>query len=230
MQSDDKFCATLEKHPDAKALMAPFVVVREENGKLVAVPYHVAYKEPMNEIAGTLREASLVLAPEESALRAYLIATAQSFTDGSWEAADEKWAAMNANNSKWYLRIAPDETYWEPCKMKAGFHVTFARINPDSLAWQAKLQPVQQEMEEGLAALIGPAYKARKATFKLPDFIDIVWNAGDDRPPFGATIGQSLPNWGKVANESRGRTVAMSNLYQDPGSLQIRRQGAEVME
>ena len=31
----------------------------------------------------------------------------------------------------------------------------------------------------------------------------------------GATIGQSLPNWGPVANEGRGRTVAMTNLYTD---------------
>ena len=28
--------------------------------------------------------------------------------------------------------------------------------------------------------------------------------------PLGATIGQSLPNWGPVANEGRGRTVAMT--------------------
>jgi hypothetical protein len=84
-------------------------------------------------------------------------------------------------------------------------------------------------MEDSLAALIGAPYKARSATFKLPDFIDVVWNAGDDRQAFGATIGQSLPNWGKVANESRGRTVAMSNLYQDPESLAVRRRGAESL-
>jgi hypothetical protein len=39
----------------------------------------------------------------------------------------------------------------------------------------------------------------------------------------GATIGQSLPNWGPVANEGRGRTVAMTNLYTDPDSLSTRR-------
>ena len=85
------------------------------------------------------------------------------------------------------------------------------------MAWQSKLAPVQQDMEGALATR-RRAYEARKVTFHLPDFIDIVINAGDDRSPLGATIGESLPNWGPVANEGRGRTVAMVNLYTDPDS------------
>jgi hypothetical protein len=84
-------------------------------------------------------------------------------------------------------------------------------------------------MENTLAALIGEPYKARKVSFHLPDFIDIIENAGDDRTPTGISIGQSLPNWGPVANEGRGRTVAMSNLYTDPDSLKVRRQQAESL-
>jgi hypothetical protein len=38
-------------------------------------------------------------------------------------------------------------------------------------------------------------------------------------PAHGATIGQSLPNWGPVA-EKGGRTVAMTNLYTDVDSQQ----------
>ena len=87
--------------------------------------------------------------------------------------------------------------------------------------------PVQQEMEAAIATRAGAPYKARKVTFHLPDFIDIVLNAGDDRDPLGATIGQSLPNWGPVANEGRGRTVAMVNLYHDPDSVAARRAQAE---
>ena len=87
--------------------------------------------------------------------------------------------------------------------------------------------PVQQDMEAAIAAHAGAPYVARKVTFHLPDFIDIVINAGDDRVPLGATIGQSLPNWGPVANEGRGRTVAMVNLDADPDSLAARREEAE---
>jgi len=55
---------------------------------------------------------------------------------------------------------------------------------------QEKLVPVEQTMEETIARIIGKPYAARKVTFHLPDFIDIVINAGDDRRESGATIGQ----------------------------------------
>lgn len=226
LQSDPKFCEALEKNADSKALLAPFVVVRKQGDKLVPVGYHDAYREQMTRASKLLGEAAALLPETEAPLKKYLTAAAKSYTDNYWDPADEAWAAMNARNSKWYVRVAPDETYWEPCAQKAGFHMTFALINRDSLEWQDKLTPLQQEMENALATLIGKEYAARKVSFHLPDFIDIVWNAGDDRDAFGATIGQSLPNWGPVANQGRGRTVAMSNLYNDPDSREMRRQQA----
>lgn len=229
--TDTKFCEVLEKRKDADKLMHQFHVVRvKEGGKsegnaatddLEAVPYHVAYKAEMEQVSGKLKTAAdAIQDPKEAAFKAYLLAASQAFLDNKWEPADEAWAKMNAENSKWYLRIGPDETYFEPCSRKAGFHVSFARINLDSLEWQKKLEPVKADMEKALAALAGPPYKAREVNFHLPDFIDMVINAGDSRNAHGATIGQSLPNWGPVANEGRGRTVAMTNLYIDKDSEQ----------
>lgn len=231
MQADEGFCDVLGKRKDATALLDPFVVVRQTaEGALVAVPYAEAYRAPMEAVAAELDAAAKDLAdPAENALRAYLRAAAQAFRTNAWQPADEAWAKMTAENSRWYLRVGPDEVYWEPCSQKAGFHLTFARINRDSLAWQSRLLPHQQEMEDTLAALLGAPYAPRKVTFHLPDFIDIVINAGDDRDAIGATIGQSLPNWGPVANEGRGRTIAMSNLYMDVDSLRVRRQKAESL-
>ena len=231
LQSDAHFCEKLEKLPNAKDLLAPFGVVRANaEGKLGSVGLSQAYEAPMAAIAQELRAAASDIAnPGEAALKEYLAAAAKSFTTNEWLGADEAWAKMNAQNSKWYVRIGPDEVYWDPCNQKAGFHMTFARIKADSLAWQAKLVPVEENMEQTLGALIGAPYAARAVRFHLPDFIDIVFNAGDDRTPFGATIGQSLPNWGPVSAEGRGRTVAMSNLYQDLDSLGIRRKQAESL-
>ena len=218
------FCKLLGKHKDAKQFMAPFMVVRKKAGRLVGIPYTEAYHKLTSDLSRILnRTARELTDPGEKALRRYIRAAAKSFRTNNWEPADEAWAKMNALNSKWYLRIGPDEVYWEPCSRKAGFHLTLARINSDSLKWQRKLSKVKQEMENRLAAVIGAPYKARKVGFHLPDFINIILNAGDDRHPFGATIGQSLPNWGPVANEGRGRTVAMTNLYTDPDSMRIRK-------
>lgn len=82
-------------------------------------------------------------------------------------------------------------------------------------------------MESAFTAKAGPPYKPRPVRFHLPDFIDILLNAGDDRFPFGITSGQSLPNWGKVADEGRGRTVVMSNIDIDAYSAARRTFQAE---
>jgi hypothetical protein len=206
LQADAGFCKKLEADKDAKTLLSPFVVVRQDKeGKLSAVPYSTAYADIMKKIATELRAtADAVKDAKEEPFRTYLRAAAKSFETNDWQPADEAWAKMNARNSKYYLRIAPDETYWEPCSQKAGFHVSFALIDQSSIALQDKLAPVQQQMEDDLAKTIGAPYKARKVTFHLPDFIRIVFNAGDSRDPIGGTIGQSLPNWGR----SRTRAAA----------------------
>lgn len=222
IQADPKFCSTLEKEKNKDALMGHFAVVAEEgevNGKqgFKAVPYTEAFKEDMEAVAVELEAAASKFGDDEAALKTYLAAAAKAFRTNDWEPANEAWVAMGALNSKWYLRVGPDETYGEPCSWKAHFHLQLARINLASLEWQKKLEPVKGEMENTLAGLAGAPYKARDVKFKLPDFIDVTINAADQRNPHGATIGQSLPNWGKVA-EKGGRTVVMTNLYTDPDS------------
>ena len=218
--NDPKFCATLAARKDADLLLSPFVVVREgEGGTLVPLPYTEAFKADMIVVSNALKSAAAAIkSPEEQAFKTYLLAAAQSFLDNQWQPADEAWSKMNALNSKWYLRIGPDETYDDPCSRKAGFHISFALINRSSIAWQKKLDPLKNDMEKAFAEVAGPPYKAHPVSFHLPDFIDIILNAGDSRPPSGATVGQSLPNWGPVANEGRGRTVAMLNFYKDADS------------
>ena len=218
IQADPKFCATLEKEKNGKALMDHFSTVERDGKGFKAVPYNVAFAAESESIAKELdAAAAAITSADEAGFKAYLTATAAGFRTNNWEPSNETWAALGVNNSKWYLRIAPDEVYYEPCAWKAGYAVNFSRINKDSIAWQKKLEPVKAEMEGALATLAGAPYKARDVKFKLPDFIDVILNSGDQRNPHGATIGQSLPNWGAVAAKG-GRTVAMTNLYTDSDS------------
>jgi hypothetical protein len=231
IQSDKDFCAGLQKRPDAKALLGDhFAVVRDKDGKLVSVPYTQAYAEPMRAIAAELRAAAdEETEPGEAALKAYLTAAAQAFATDEWGPADEAWSRMNAQNSRWYARVAPDEVLADPCNAKAQFHLNLARIDQGSVRWQSKLTPLEQDMERALAALVGRPYVGRKVTFHLPDFIQVVVNAGDDRQPVGAVAGESLPNWGKVESEGRGRTVAMTNIGTDPDGRAVSRKRVESL-
>ncbi|HEY3252980.1 MAG TPA: hypothetical protein VGJ91_03495 [Polyangiaceae bacterium] len=219
IQSDPKFCEMLEKQPNKQELLDHFAVVIKGNAphSFSGLKYSKAFPSEMSAIASELDAAAADLGTEEPALKAYLSADAQAFRDDDWERANRAWLAMGTDNSKYYLRVGPDEVYFEPCAWKAGFALAFARINPDSVAWRKRLEPIKQELENELARLAGKPYRARSVGFKLPDFIDIVLNAGDNRAPIGATVGQSLPNWGAVA-ETGGRTVTMTNLYTDDDS------------
>ncbi len=224
LAADPELCRKISKAPNAAVLLDPFTVVRRGKAGLRGVPYSREWPGRMHEIAAELRAAAAAFpAGQEQAFTNYLLATAASFESNNWQPADEAWAAMNSTNSRWYLRIGPDEVYEDPCNRKAMFHVSFAKIDPDSIYWQERLTPIRSDMEKTLADLIGPAYAPRKVSFHLPDFIEIILNAGDAREPLGAVVGQSLPNWGKVAEEGRGRTVVMSNLYSDPDSRTIDR-------
>ncbi len=219
LQRDATFCDVLARAPNAARLMDHFSIVENGNapGTYRAVPYTEAYRVDMEVVANELEAAAAGLKDEEAALRRYLLATARSFLTNDWEPANEAWVAMNAQNSRWYVRIGPDEVYYDPCAWKAGFALQLARINRESLEWQRKLDPLKNEMERTIAAMAKAPYRAREVNFKIPDFIDVVLNAGDQRSAFGATIGQSLPNWGPTA-ERGGRTVAMTNLYTDADS------------
>ncbi len=192
------------------------------SAELKAVPYPKAFPDETAAIARELDAAAKAMQadPKEAPLVAYLKAAAAAFRTNDWFSADEAWSKMAGSSSQWYVRIGPDETYFEPCSRKAGFHLVWARIDPGSAAWKSKLEPKKDALEALVAQVAGAPYKARSITFHLPEFIHIVLNAGDSRSPTGATVGQSLPNWGPVAEESRGRTVAMTNLYTDPDSVE----------
>jgi hypothetical protein len=230
LQKNPKFCEQLERAPNAKELMGHFsaVVAGEKPNTFAAKPYSKAFPEETSAIAALLETAARELGSDEAALAKYLNAAAAGFRNDDWEPANEAWVAMSPHNSKYYLRVGPDEVYYEPCAWKAGFALTFARINPDSLSWQTRLDPLKQELENEMAALAGKPYRARPVKFKLPDFIDIILNAGDSRGPLGATIGQSLPNWGAVSKRG-GRTVTMTNIAIDADSQAQQRESMSTL-
>ncbi len=220
--TDKAFCDALQKEANAKDLTAPFTVVRKAKaGGYEAVPYGKVYGKWTKAIAKELlTTAKAIGSGEEIRLKNYLEAAAKAFETNDWVPADEAWSAMAGSKSKWYVRIGPDETYWDPCGLKAGYHLSFARIDPSAEKLKEQLTAIRTDLEKALETLVGAeVYKARDVKFNLPDFIEIVLNAGDSRDGLGATIGQSLPNFGKVAEESRGRTVVMANLYTDVDSL-----------
>lgn len=205
-----------------KDLSSPWtVVVRGEGDTLKAIPYHEYWQADMFEVAAELEKAARAVdgLPEHATLVIYLKAAAKAFRDGSWYDADRAWVAMSQTNSRFAIRVAPDETYWAPGNMKAGFQLWFAEIDRKT-AKKAKdnLVPRLQQMESAIGGLL-PQYRARSVEGFPIDFIRILVRAGDHKSPYGATIGEKLPNFYMSPDDNTySRMVVMTNYYHDPAS------------
>ncbi|MEM1025052.1 MAG: hypothetical protein AAGD10_08100 [Myxococcota bacterium] len=221
LQADESFCTDLSPE-----LSGPFTVVRERDGALVALPHHEAFPALTKKAAAQSRAAAQAFAVQPDMAR-YLEGVARAFETGDWAPADELWTKLEG---PWYLRVGPDEVFFSPCGRKPLYHLSFGRMSERAATWRRKIDLFRQDMEQEVARLAGRPYRARPADFRLPDFVEIILNAGDSRRPHGAYIGQSLPNFGPLAESGRRRTVAMTNLYADPDShAQLRAQAESAL-
>jgi hypothetical protein len=94
--------------PRADSLKSLYTVVRRDpSGRLYAVPFHVAYRAPLERAAAKLREAAALA--EDPGLRHYLELRAQALLTDDFQASDLAW--MDMKNNTLDIVIGPIETY-----------------------------------------------------------------------------------------------------------------------
>ena len=189
---DEDFCASLEGD-----VASPMTIVKDGADSIYqAIPYHVAYQGYVEAIAIELEAAaeSIKNVEDEKLLNQYLLAAAESFRTDEWLPSDRLWVSMNGSNSKYALRIAPDESYWEPCQGKAGYELWFGRINTDAVEAAQKFDSIKYDLEDQIASLT-PYYDARDIELEVPSFVELALVTGDGDHPRGGMLGQALPNW-----------------------------------
>ena len=84
-----------------------YTLLRRENGKLVTVPYHVAYKPELERAAALLREAAEL--STDKSFAAYLRMRADALLDDDFRPSDMAWMDMKTNPVD--IVIGPIETY-----------------------------------------------------------------------------------------------------------------------
>ena len=198
-------CDALGKSPTGPN--APFSVVANDNGKPKAIPYATYYAAQLQPSAALLREAADIFAkiPREKVLAQYLVQLADDFSKTDvypYVASDALWIAHQKSDSIIFARIGPDENSGandgDSCHNKAAFHFSIGLKNFESTALTAQFKTNLQKWEDSYAALVGDPkiYKAQQVAVLLPDFLDIIYQNGDDTGgPGGTTSGQTLPNW-----------------------------------
>lgn len=196
---DAAFCEELTTMGQANpALVDPMTVfTRGADGLLQPQYYHEAYRRQVWTIAAVLDAAAKAIetVEDEQPLHDYLVAAAESFRTGDWLESDRKWVALNMFNSKYAIRVAPDETYWDPCQNKAGFEFWFGRVNTEAVSATEVYTPHVQDMENELARLTPHFEPKNVQAIHVPDFVNLSAMYGQNRFDIGGVKGQMLPNW-----------------------------------
>ncbi|MBI2346711.1 MAG: hypothetical protein HYV03_07535 [Deltaproteobacteria bacterium] len=206
----------LERLPNGRDLMSPFVAVEEEGKRYKAVPFgiHPLLHPSLKSASIELQKAADYAKPrpngsdqekkEMAALRDYLLKVADALVSDKpypFDAADEAWVKIPVT-SKWALRIGPDEVYWDVLQQHAGYQIHFGISDPVAqkgaeLFYRYGLQKIEAEF----ADLIGTdVYQARPIAADLPmTFVREVFAEGEARHGHQAVAAFSLPNWGPNA-------------------------------
>lgn len=89
------------------SILSPYTIVERSKGKLIAIPYHIKFKDPLEKASKLLKEAAKITQNNDFAKRLHLQANA--LLDGTYEVSDIYWLTMKPY--KIDIAIGPIERY-----------------------------------------------------------------------------------------------------------------------
>ena len=204
--SKDQLLAAADLYPEEN-LTGLYTIVRRQGGRLVGIPYHVAFEEPTARAATHLRAAA-DLAQDEG-LRTYLRLRADALLSDDYQASDLAWMDMRTNPLD--IVIGPIETYEDALagfKAGAEAYVLVKDLEwSDRLAGYARLLP---ELQRGLP--VPDAYKTESPGSDADlGAYDVVFVAGEANAG-SKTIAINLPNDEAVQLAKGSRRLQLKNV------------------
>ncbi len=190
--------------PDKTSLYT--VIVRNADGKLESVPYHIAYKEKIDKAADLLRKAAELA--EDEGLKKYLSLRADALQTDDYYASDLAW--MDMKNNKIDFVVGPIENYEDALfNYKAAYE---AYILVKDLDWTQKINrfaALLPKLQESLP--VEPAYKKEKPGIDSDlGVYEVAYYAGDCNSG-SKTIAINLPNDPRVHLEKGSRKLQLKN-------------------
>ena len=182
---------------------------RDANGKLVTVPYHVAYKADLERAAGLLREAAKLSA--DASFASYLELRAKALLDDDFQASDLAWMDMKSNPVD--IVIGPIESYEDAL---FGYKTAYEGIVlVKDQEWSQRLTRFAQflpELQRGLP--VPDKYKAQMpgSNADLNAYAAVYY--GGDANVGAKTIAINLPNDEEVQLQKGTRRLQLENVMQ----------------
>jgi hypothetical protein len=196
------------QHPAEKtALYDPFTVVKRANGRLVTTPYHEEYREFIQPMAQTLRDAAAL--SDDAAFANFLRLRADALLTDDYYKSDLAW--LDLKDPKFDVIFAPYETYLDDL---AGVKTSYgASVLIRNEAESRKLAVYQKYVPEIQDALpIDAADRPSKRGHLSPmEVMDAPYRAGDLRYGYQA-VADNLPNDPRIHQEKGSKKIFFKNF------------------
>jgi hypothetical protein len=207
--SKEEFEAAVKSDPGkAKAFESNFTIIRRENGKLTAIPYHLQYHNMVTEVSKLLQEAALLT--NDSALKKFLELRAKAFLDDDYYDSDMAWMDLTGDLE---VVIGPYEVYEDALfNLKASYEAFICVVDHVESEKLAKVAQHLNEMEANLP--IPDRYKNLNRGSSSPiKVVQEVYAAGDTKAGVQTTA-FNLPNDERVREAKGSKKVMLKNIAQ----------------
>jgi hypothetical protein len=202
--------AYVAANPAKKAeIYNPQTVIKRQGSDLVAVPYHVEYKEWLVPAAKALRDAAAL--SDDKAFANYLRLRADALLSDNYYPSDIAW--LDLENPKFDIIIAPYETYLDDLLgVKTSYGAAVLIRNESESRKLAKFVQYVPDIQQALP--LSAADKPSKAGRKAPmEVMDTPFRAGDLRHGYQA-VADNLPNDPRIHEEKGSKRIFFKN-YMD---------------
>jgi len=201
----------IAKNPGEKEqLESSFTVVRRQDGKLVAVPYPAKYKDDLEKVAQSLREAAALTS--NPSLKNYLTRRAQDLLSNDYFESDCLWIDLKDNLAE--IVIGPFEVYEDGLMGLKASYESFVYVNDREEMKKIKgYLDYLEEMQTNLP--VEPKYKDKKVRgLDSPlNVVSEVFTAGDTKAGV-QTSAFVLPNDEKVREKKGTKKVFLKNMME----------------
>lgn len=185
------------------------VIRRDGEGKLIAVPYHEAFREETEKAAGLIRKAAALT--EDPGLQKYLTARAEALLTDEYFESDMLWMDMKSNNIEFI--VGPIENYEDQLFGYKAAHEAFILLK--DLEWSKKLEKyaaLLPKLQQDLP--VAAEYKSETPGVDSDmNVYDALYYAGDCNAG-SKTIAINLPNDEKVQAAKGSRKLQLKNSMQ----------------
>jgi len=182
------------------------IIKRDNNGKLLAVPYSEYFSEQHSEAASLMMKAAELA--EDEGLKKYLTMRAEALLSNDYQPSDFAWMEMKQSNIDFV--VGPIENYEDQLFGYKAAHEAFVLVKDPE--WSARLAKYNSMLTGLQAALpVDPAYKSEvPGTDADMNVYDAIYYAGDCNAG-SKTIAINLPNDPEIHLAIGSRKLQLKN-------------------